>query len=65
MRVLKQQLMLAVAGTAILGAAPALAQAQQPSIAELSAKLEKLERATTASRDRAAVENLFSRYMYL
>ncbi len=65
MRVLKKQLMLAVAGAAIIGAAPALAQSQQPSIAELSAKLEKLERATTATRDRAAVENLFSRYMYL
>lgn len=54
---------LALATAAAALAAPGIAAAQ--TVAELSAKLAKLEADASASRDRAQVENLFSRYMYL
>lgn len=65
MRNVKHMLALAAASVAIAAAPQAMAQRTAPSVAELTAKIEKLERATQRERDRSAVENLFSRYMYL
>lgn len=63
MTTLKTWLALAAASVAI--AAPASASTKNTADSGLAARVDQLEKTLQTTRDRAAVENLFSRYMYL
>ncbi|MCX9147413.1 nuclear transport factor 2 family protein [Erythrobacter sp. WG] len=64
----RNTLLAAAAGVAVMALAPsgaALAQSADQRVAALEREVEALRRTAAAAQDRARVENLFSRYMYL